>query len=90
MIQGHFNGFPPHYAVVGEPALASTIPCDPAFFGCLDSETVAVTWSGGPDLTLGHLSPPAVKLPDPTNTVTIDETTVNIGTTAAPASKTRY
>lgn len=43
-----------------------------------------------PDLTLGHLRPPAVKLPSPTGTVTIDETTVNIGSAPAPASKTRY
>ena len=42
------------------------------------------------NLTLGHLYPPAVKLPDATNTVTIDETTLNIGTAGAPASKTRY
>jgi hypothetical protein len=90
VIQGHYYGRPPHFVVAGEPALVSTTPCDPTFLDCMDSNNVAVTWSGGPDLTLGHLFPPAVKLPNPTNTVTIDETTVNMGTTAAPASKTRY
>jgi hypothetical protein len=90
VVQGHYNGRPPKYVVAGDLELSSTIPCDPSFLDCMDSNSVTVTWTGGPDLTIGHLFPPALKLPDPTNTVTIDETTLNVGTSGAPASKTRY
>jgi hypothetical protein len=45
---------------------------------------------GLPDLKVGHLDPPAIKIPYPTKTIKIDEATVNVGTAPAPASKTRY
>jgi hypothetical protein len=82
---------PPKFILAGEAhSFFLVAPCDPGAVGCFDSNVAFVTWSGGPDLTLDHLYPPALKLPSPTNSVTIDETTVNIGTAAAPLSKTRY
>lgn len=49
-----------------------------------------VIWKGGPDLTLGRLFPPALKIPAPGPTISIQESTTNIGTVAAAPSTTRY
>ena len=49
-----------------------------------------VTWKGGSDLTIYSLFPPLIKIPAKVDKIPIKESTINIGTTAAPKSKTRY
>ncbi len=55
-----------------------------------DSNPAFITWKGAPDLTIEKLFPPLIKVPFQVNEIPLEESTINIGTSPSPESKTKY
>ncbi|MHB9098081.1 MAG: CARDB domain-containing protein [Syntrophales bacterium] len=54
------------------------------------SPPITVTWKGGPDLMLNTFFPPMIGIPFARPTIPLEESTINVGNSPAPASITRY
>jgi hypothetical protein len=54
------------------------------------STPIKVIWKGGPDLMLNTFFPPMIKIPFARPDIPLEESTINVGNSPAPASTTRY
>jgi hypothetical protein len=54
------------------------------------TDAVRVIWEGGPDWTLRDVHPPVFVIRGSGERIPLEETTVNIGTTAGPPTKVRF